>query len=71
VIAPRPMLMILAKDDTISSSELIREAFARAGDPKHLIKVEDGHYSVYPWSRGQSADQAAQAATEWFTEHLQ
>jgi fermentation-respiration switch protein FrsA (DUF1100 family) len=70
LIAPRPLLMIIAKDDTISSSELIREAFARAGEPKRLIEVEGGHYSVYPWSRGQSADQAAQAATEWFTEHL-
>ncbi len=70
LIAPRPLLMILAKDDTISSSELIRDAFARAGQPKRLLEVEGGHYSVYPWSKGQSAEQAGQAATEWFTEHL-
>ena len=70
LIAPRPLLMILAKGDTISSSEQIRAAFARAGEPKRLLEVEGGHYSVYPWSRGQSADQAGQAATEWFAEHL-
>jgi uncharacterized protein len=70
LIAPRPLLMILAKDDTISSSDLIRAAFARAGEPKRLLEVDGGHYSVYPWSRGQSADQASQAATEWFAEHL-
>jgi uncharacterized protein len=70
LIAPRPLLMILAKEDTISSSDLIRAAFARAGEPKRLLEVESGHYSVYPWSRGQSADQASQAAAEWFTEHL-
>ena len=70
LIAPRPLLMILAKDDTISRSDLIRAAFARAGEPKRLLEVEGGHYSVYPWSRGQSADQAGQAAAEWFVEHL-
>ena len=70
LIAPRPLLMILAKDDTISSSDLIRAAFARAGEPKRLLEVEGGHYSVYPWSKGQSADQAIQAATEWFAQHL-
>jgi uncharacterized protein len=70
LIAPRPLLMILAKDDTISSSDLIRDAFARAGEPKRLLEVEGGHYSVYPWSRGQSADQAGEAATEWFVQHL-
>jgi len=70
LIAPRPLLMILAKDDTISSSDLIRAAFARAGEPKRLLEVEGGHYSVYPWSKGQSWDQASQAATDWFTEHL-
>jgi hypothetical protein len=62
--------MILAKDDTISSSDLIRDAFARAGGPKQLLEVEGGHYSVYPWSRGQSADRAGRAATDWFTQHL-
>jgi hypothetical protein len=70
LIAPRPLLMILAEDDTISSSDLIRATFARAGEPKRLLEVEGGHYSVYPWSKGQSWDQASQAATDWFTKYL-
>ena len=70
LIAPRPLLMILAKADTISSSDLIRDAFARAGEPKRLLEVEGGHYSVYPWSRGQSAEPAGQEATDWFVDHL-
>jgi nicotinate-nucleotide pyrophosphorylase (carboxylating) len=70
LIAPRPLLMILAKDDTISSSDLIRAAFERAGEPKRLLEVEGGHYSVYPWSKGQSSDQAGKATVAWFTEHL-
>jgi fermentation-respiration switch protein FrsA (DUF1100 family) len=49
---------------------LVRAAFARAGEPKRLLEVEGGHYSVYPWSKGRSADQASQAAAEWFAEHL-
>src|SRR5712692_1662231 len=51
MIAPRPLLMILAKDDAISPSHLIRAAFAQAGEPKHLLEIEGGHYSVY---RGQA-----------------
>jgi fermentation-respiration switch protein FrsA (DUF1100 family) len=70
LISPRPLLLILAKDDEVSSPDLIRDAFARAGEPKRLLEVEGGHYAVYPWSGGQSADEAIQAATEWFTEHL-
>src|SRR6266704_5622621 len=70
LIAPRPLLMILAKDDQITPPDSIRAAFARAGEPKRLLELEGGHYSVYPWSKGQSADQAGQAATEWFAEHL-
>jgi fermentation-respiration switch protein FrsA (DUF1100 family) len=70
LIAPRPLLMILAKDDAVSSSDMIRAAFARAGEPKRLLEVAGGHYAVYPWSGGQSADQAIQAASGWFAEHL-
>jgi fermentation-respiration switch protein FrsA (DUF1100 family) len=67
LIAPRPLLMILAKDDRISFPDTIRAAFVRAGEPKRLLEVEGGHYSVY---RGDVADQAGRAAAEWFTEHL-
>ena len=69
-IAPRPLLMLLAKDDQISSPELIRAAFDRAGEPKRLLELEGGHYSLYPWSRGESAEAAIEAATDWFAEHL-
>jgi uncharacterized protein len=67
LVAPRPLLMILAKDDQITRPESIREAFARAGGPKELIEVEGGHYSVY---NGASSETAAKAAAEWFVRHL-
>jgi hypothetical protein len=62
-VPSRPRLMILATDDTISPSDLIRAAFAR--ESERLLEVEGGHYGIHPWSRGQSADQAGQVATEW------
>jgi hypothetical protein len=49
---------------------LIRAAFERAGEPKRLLEVEGGRYCVYPWSKGQSSDQAGKAAVAWFREHL-
>src|SRR5208282_6854445 len=47
LVAPRPLLMILAKDDAIAPPDSIREAFDRAGGPKRLLEVEGGHYAVY------------------------
>ena len=67
LVAPRPLLMILAKDDAIAPPDSIREAFDRAGSPKRLLEVEGGHYAVYS---GNGAKKAGQAATEWFTQHL-
>jgi fermentation-respiration switch protein FrsA (DUF1100 family) len=67
LVAPRPLLMILARSDAIVPPDTIRQAFARAGEPKHLLEIEGGHYSVY---NGPGAEEAGQAATEWFTEHL-
>jgi uncharacterized protein len=67
LVAPRPLLMILARNDAIVPPDSIRSAFARAGEPKRLLEIEGGHYSVYI---GPGADEAARAATEWFTEHL-
>ena len=67
LIAPRPLLMILAKGDVIVPPDSNRAAFARAGGPKRLLEIEGGHYAVYT---GPGADEAAEAATAWFTEHL-
>jgi uncharacterized protein len=70
LIAPRPLLMIVAKDDVNAPAEYSRAAFARAGDPKRLLEVDGDHYSVYPWRKGQNAEKVIQAGTAWFREHL-
>src|SRR6266567_4816713 len=64
LVAPRPLLMILARNDAIAPPDSIRDAFARAGEPKRLLEIDGGHYAVYT---GRGADDAGQAATEWFT----
>jgi fermentation-respiration switch protein FrsA (DUF1100 family) len=39
LVAPRPLLMILAKDDAITPPNTIRKAFNRAGGPKRLLEI--------------------------------
>jgi len=66
-IAPTPLLLIGAEADTLIPVELVRQAFARAGEPKELVLLPCGHFDVYaePW-RGR----AAAAAAEWLARVL-
>jgi fermentation-respiration switch protein FrsA (DUF1100 family) len=66
LIAPRPLLMFLAKSDPIAPPDTIRAAFARAGEPKQLVEIEGTHYSPYL----EAAAQTSRGAVEWFNEHL-
>jgi len=66
-VSPRPLLMILATEDKWTPPELIRDAYARAGEPKRLLEIAGGHYAVY---HGEGAELSGAAATEWFSEHL-
>ena len=67
LVAPKPLLLIGAIDDSIIPISQIRSAFARAGEPKKLIELPCGHFEVFPG--GTHHDEAADAATEWFTTH--
>ena len=67
LVAPRPLLMILANDNVITPPDTVREDLARVNGPKRLLEIEGRHYTVYS---GEGAAQAAKAATEWFVEHL-
>ncbi|MEI9885528.1 MAG: alpha/beta fold hydrolase [Rhizomicrobium sp.] len=67
LVAPRPLLMILMKGDTMTTPDTIRDAFARAGAPKELLELDGGHYDVY---LGAASERAAQAAADWFAAHL-
>jgi fermentation-respiration switch protein FrsA (DUF1100 family) len=68
LIAPKPLLIIAAKNDTIIPLDHITEAFARAGEPKQLEVLDCTHFDVYsvdPWH-----SRAAELATNWFKRHL-
>jgi hypothetical protein len=65
-IAPTPLLMIVAANDTTTPTAWQHEAFAAAGEPKRLVEIDCRHYDVYM----DRIDEAAAAAREWFAAHL-
>ena len=66
-ISPTPVLMIVAREDSLAPSDTAFHAFSTAAEPKKLVTVPGGHFDVY---RGSSAQAAQAAAREWFVEHL-
>ena len=68
LIAPKPLLVVAAVNDSLIPIQLVRDALGRAGEPKKLVELDCGHFDVYPG--GTHHDAAASAAEEWFTTHL-
>lgn len=67
-IAPKPLLMIAAERDSLIPLDLVREAFARAGEPKRLDILPCGHFDLYQTEPFHS--RAVDAARDWFLAHL-
>ncbi len=65
-IAPTPLLMIIADQDTQTPVAWQREAFALAGEPKKLVTLPGRHYDPYTAQLVPSR----QAALDWFQAHL-
>lgn len=65
-VSPTPMLMIVARDDTTTPTDLALSAYERALEPKSLVIIPGGHYSPYL----ESMPQASTAAIDWFRRHL-
>lgn len=66
-IAPRPLLMIVTTEDTVTPTAHAEEAFARAGDPKKLVRIPGGHFAVY---EGAGLDQTLAETIAWLKTHL-
>ncbi|MGW4030709.1 alpha/beta hydrolase [Streptomyces sp. NPDC004838] len=65
-IGPKPLLMIVADHDTQTPTDMQLDAFTKAREPKKLLLVRGGHYSVYrEWF-----EETSTAAADWFEEHL-
>ena len=66
-IAPTPLLMVIATNDTQTPTAWQREAFALAGGPKRLVELDCRHYDPYL----SFLEPAVDAARDWFVTHLQ
>jgi fermentation-respiration switch protein FrsA (DUF1100 family) len=65
-VSPTPLLMVVARDDTITLTDLGLAAYERALEPKRLELIPGGHFHPYLSSFPQSSG----AARAWFREHL-
>jgi len=65
-IAPTPLLMILATEDTQTPYAGQRAAFDLAGEPRELVLLEGRHYDPYTTLFAP----AANAARDWFLRYL-
>jgi uncharacterized protein len=65
-ISPTPLLMIVAKRDALTVTDLALEAYERALQPKGLVLLEGGHFDPYVRFFKESSN----AAVAWFKQHL-
>lgn len=65
-IAPTPLLMVIAENDTQTPTAWQKEAFALAEEPKQMLALPCRHYDPYSSHR----EAAAGAARDWFLKHL-
>ncbi|MDY0943617.1 alpha/beta hydrolase [Priestia megaterium] len=65
-ISPTPLLMLVAKNDFITPTDLALAAYEQALEPKQLALIPGGHFDPYT----QYFDQSSNAALEWFKTHL-
>ncbi|MBS0243331.1 MAG: alpha/beta hydrolase [Proteobacteria bacterium] len=65
-IGPTPLLMILARDDTLLPPDLAQDAFREALETKRLLILPGGHFDPYV----KEFDRSSTAARDWFLEHL-
>lgn len=65
-IGPKPLLMVVARNDVITPTDLALAAFERAVEPKRLKLIDRGHFDAY---RSEFEESSA-AARDWFVEHL-
>lgn len=67
LIAPTPLLMVVAPLDRLASGELATAAYETAAHPKKLQLLPGGHFDAYT---GTGFQLSSSAARDWFVEHL-
>ncbi|MDD5190151.1 MAG: alpha/beta hydrolase [Dehalococcoidales bacterium] len=67
-ISPTPLLVILAKHDSLIPYTVAKPLFEKAPEPKKILTFDCGHFDIYarePWFT-----QASKAELDWFQQHL-
>jgi len=67
LIAPTPLLLIVADNDVLTPVDLALAAYERALQPKSLVLLKGGHFGAYT---GDGLEQSAPPAVAWFEKHL-
>lgn len=67
LIAPTPLLMVVAPLDRLAPGEWATAAYETAAHPKRLVTVPGGHFDAYT---GEGFEITSGAARDWFVEHL-
>lgn len=67
LIAPTPLLMVVAPLDRLAPGEWATAAYETAAHPKRLVLTPGGHFDAYA---GAGFDIGSGAARDWFVEHL-
>lgn len=67
LIAPTPLLMLVASDDVVTPTEEQLKAFERAREPKSLVVVLGEHFDAYS---GPKHEQYVTPELEWFRRYL-
>jgi hypothetical protein len=65
-VSPTPLLLVVAREDKLTVTDLALQAYERALEPKRLALIPGGHFDPYL----DQFPQAEAAATAWFREHL-
>ncbi len=65
-VSPTPLLMVVAREDRMTITDLALAAYERALEPKRLVLIPGGHFDPYL----DGFPQAEAAATAWFSAHL-
>ena len=65
-ISPTPLLMVVARGDHLTVSDLAIDAYERAREPKKLELLDGGHFDAYI----ADFERSSSAARDWFVQHL-
>lgn len=65
-ISPTPLLMMIARDDVLTVSDLAFAAYDTAHEPKQLVVLNGGHFDAYI----DSFDESSSSAKDWFSQYL-